>query len=83
MYNSWQKLLRSVNLKNFFTELGLEKFYDFLRVNIIMNNMHFMILCVFLSLMVYCGFQFDNTLLKVISIILLLFIIFFRFTIIF
>ena len=83
MNKSWQNLLRSVNLKNSFTKLGLENVYEFLRIHIIMNNMTFMVLCAFLFLMIFAGFQFDSTFLKVISLILLIFFVFFKFTIIF
>ena len=78
MHKSWQNILRSVDLKGFFSSLGLETVYDFLREKIIMNNMTFMVLCAFLFLMVFCGFQFDNPILKWVSILILVFILFFR-----
>lgn len=83
MHKSWQNILRNINLKELFTDMGLENFYEFLRAHVIMNNMNFMILCAFLFIMVFAGFQFDSTFLKIISILLLVFIVFFRFTIIF
>lgn len=83
MHKSWQNILRSVDLKSFFHSIGLDFVYDFLREKIIMNNMIFMILCAFLFLMVFCGFQFDNTALKIVSILLLVFILFFRMTMLF
>lgn len=83
MHKSWQNILRSVDLKSFFNKMGLDPLYDFLREKIIMNNMTFMVLCAFLFLMIFCGFQFDSTLLKIISILLLLFILFFRMTMLF
>jgi hypothetical protein len=83
MNRSWQNSLRNINLKETFESWGLGGFYEFMRSQIIMNNMRFMCICAFLFIMVFMGFYLDSTPIKIIATILLLFMIFFRFTILF
>lgn len=81
--NVFLKYIRSVNLKDFFTSIGLEELYEFLRANIIIKDMTFMVLCAFLFLMIFAGYQFDSLAIKLIAIFLLVFFMFFRLTIMF
>lgn len=77
---SLQKFIRDIHLKSTFDELGLGSLYEWLRIHIIMNQTHFIIITAALIIGIFIGIHLDSKLVEYFCIILAVFFVFFKFT---
>lgn len=77
---SIQKFLRNIHLKTTFEKIGLGSFYEWLRIHIIMNQTHFVLITALLIFGIFIGIHVDSKIVEYFCIICVVFIIFFKFT---